>query len=137
MSITIMKITKTITIIILIITITKMIVGMKIIIIIEVMMTYVSILFTIFISIILFIYFNETAKALDFAQKLNARERASMRRDILKEQKAAVSDMGNSVYGLKSEIEELNLLSQIGKFNSIEYLTNFVCFVCSDYLNKF
>ena len=126
--------------IILIITITRiivvMIIIMIIIIIIEVMMTYVFILIIIFFSIILSIYF-ETAKALDFAQKLNARERASMRRDILKEQKAAVSDMGNSVYGLKSEIEELNLLSQIGKFSSIEYLLIFVCFFCFDDLNKF
>ena len=125
--------------IILIITITRIIVVMiiiMIIMIIVVMMTYVFILIIIFFSIILFIYF-ETAKALDFAQKLNARERASMRRDILKEQKAAVSDMGNSVYGLKSEIEELNLLSQIGKFSSIEYLLIFVCFFCFDDLNKF
>ena len=125
--------------IILIITITRIIVVMiiiMIIMIIVVMMTYVFILIIIFFSIILSIYF-ETAKALDFAQKLNARERASMRRDILKEQKAAVSDMGNSVYGLKSEIEELNLLSQIGKFSSIEYLLIFVCFFCFDDLNKF
>ena len=55
------------------------------------------------------------AKALDFAQKLNARERASMRRDILKEQKAAVTDMGTSVNVLKIEIEELNLLNQLGE----------------------
>ena len=56
-----------------------------------------------------------------------------MRRDILKEQKAAVADMGTSVYGLKNEIEELNLLSQLGKFLSSEYLLIFVSifsFIC-------
>ena len=56
-----------------------------------------------------------------------------MRRDILKEQKAAVADMGTSVYGLKNEIEELNLLSQLGKIFPSEYLLIFVSlfsFIC-------
>ena len=53
-----------------------------------------------------------TAAALDLAQKLNARERAAMRRDILKEQKAVVTNMGSSLDGLKSEIDGFSLQSQ-------------------------
>ena len=56
-----------------------------------------------------------------------------MRRDILKEQKAAVTDMGTSVYGLKNEIEELNLLTQLGKILPSEYLLILVfifSFIC-------
>ena len=43
-----------------------------------------------------------------------------MRRDILKEQKAAVADMGTSVYGLKNEIKLLNEKNKIKHHQQIK-----------------
>ena len=55
----------------------------------------------------LFVFHHE-AKAIDQAQKVNARERAAMRRDIQKEQALAVGAIGKSVGNLKSEIDLLS-----------------------------
>ena len=49
-----------------------------------------------------------TAKAIVEAQKVNARERAAMRRDIQKEQALAVGVVGKNVVYLKSEIDLLS-----------------------------
>lgn len=49
-----------------------------------------------------------TAKAINEAQKVNARERAAMRRDIQKEQALAVGVVGKNVGYLKSEIDLLS-----------------------------
>jgi translation elongation factor EF-Tu-like GTPase len=63
-------------------------------------------LFILFLSLFSVIYL--TAKAIDQAQKVNARERAAMRRDIQKEQILAVGAVSKSVGNLKSEIDLLS-----------------------------
>jgi translation elongation factor EF-Tu-like GTPase len=67
------------------------------------LITHLLILF-----LFLFSVFYLTAKAIDQAQKVNARERAAMRRDIQREQVLAVGAVSKSVGNLKSEIDLLS-----------------------------
>ena len=69
------------------------------------------------------------AVALDAAQKSNARERAAMRRDIIKEQNLAAGKMGSTVEALKTEIDGLSASSLRGTAYVIPCLSVCLCVI--------
>jgi hypothetical protein len=58
---------------------------------------------------------------LDLAQKMNARERAAMRRDIQKEQNLAVGSLDKSIGLIKSEMDQISAIGELKGGMGIEH----------------